>query len=130
MKRSYFFFSPSFQKVLLWCKQPFILMLIFILILIFIIYYFYSFPNYPIFSLAKIVWESAGDAGVVTKCPLKSKKVLKGHFGKIYAMHWSTDNKHLVSASQDGKLIIWNAHTTNKVQVRPFLFSYPAFFVR
>ena len=29
-----------------------------------------------------------------------------GHFGKIYAMHWSSDSRHLVSASQDGKLIV------------------------
>lgn len=26
--------------------------------------------------------------------------------GKIYAMHWANDSKHLVSASQDGKLIV------------------------
>lgn len=31
-------------------------------------------------------------------------------------MHWSTDRRHLVSASQDGKLIIWDAYTTNKVR--------------
>lgn len=30
-------------------------------------------------------------------------------------MHWSQDSRHLVSASQDGKLIIWDAYTTNKV---------------
>lgn len=29
-------------------------------------------------------------------------------------MHWGHDNTHLVSASQDGRLIVWNAHTTNK----------------
>lgn len=43
------------------------------------------------------------------------RRTLKGHFGKIYAMHWSKDSRHLVSASQDGKLIIWNAFSTNKV---------------
>ena len=32
-----------------------------------------------------------------------------------HAMHWSTNRRHLVSASQDGKLIIWDAYTTNKV---------------
>ena len=39
---------------------------------------------------------------------IRQRRVLKGHFGKIYAMHWAQDSKHLVSASQDGKLIIWN----------------------
>lgn len=31
---------------------------------------------------------------------LKARRVLKGHFGKVYAMHWSGDNNNLVSASQ------------------------------
>lgn len=55
---------------------------------------------------------------------MKQRRVLKGHFGKIYAMHWATDSKHLVSASQDGKLIIWNAFTTNKVHAIPLRSSW------
>ena len=31
---------------------------------------------------------------------LKQRRVLKGHFGKVYAMHWAGDNVNLVSASQ------------------------------
>lgn len=31
---------------------------------------------------------------------LKARRVLKGHFGKVYAMHWAGDNQNLVSASQ------------------------------
>ncbi|KAJ9618908.1 G protein subunit beta [Taxawa tesnikishii (nom. ined.)] len=50
---------------------------------------------------------------------MKTKRTLKGHLAKIYAMHWSTDRRHLVSASQDGKLIIWDAYTTNKVHAIP-----------
>jgi len=49
---------------------------------------------------------------------IKVKKQLKGHFGKVYAMHWSEAQQrqyHLVSASQDGKLIIWNAFTNHKI---------------
>jgi guanine nucleotide-binding protein G(I)/G(S)/G(T) subunit beta-1 len=42
------------------------------------------------------------------------RRHLKGHFGKIYAMHWAPDSKRIVSASQDGKLIIWNAQSTIK----------------
>jgi guanine nucleotide-binding protein G(I)/G(S)/G(T) subunit beta-1 len=49
---------------------------------------------------------------------------LKGHLAKIYAMHWSTDRRHLVSASQDGKLIIWDAYTTNKVHAIPLRSSW------
>ena len=54
----------------------------------------------------------------------KVRKNLKGHLAKIYAMHWSTDRRHLVSASQDGKLIIWDAYTTNKVHAIPLRSSW------
>lgn len=38
-----------------------------------------------------------------------------GHLAKIYATAWAQqDNVHLVSASQDGKLLVWDALTTNK----------------
>eukprot|EP00039_Didymoeca_costata_P028952 m.22691 g.22691 ORF g.22691 m.22691 type:complete len:345 (+) comp7427_c0_seq1:250-1284(+) len=40
---------------------------------------------------------------------LKVRKTLKGHNGKVYAMHWSQDNRNLVSTAQDGRLIVWNA---------------------
>ncbi len=56
--------------------------------------------------------------------PLKLRRVLKGHFGKIYAMDWSGDSINLVSASQDGKLIVWNGLTTNKVQAIPLRSSW------
>jgi len=55
---------------------------------------------------------------------LKQRRILKGHFGKIYALHWATDSRHLVSASQDGKLITWNAITTNKVHAIPLRSSW------
>lgn len=45
----------------------------------------------------------------------KMKRTLKGHLAKIYACAWAQqDNVHLVSASQDGKLLVWDALTTNK----------------
>jgi len=59
-----------------------------------------------------------------TAVSLKQRRILKGHFGKIYALHWSQDSKHLVSASQDGKLIIWNGQTTNKVHAIPLRSSW------
>lgn len=40
-------------------------------------------------------------------------------------MHWGGGGSdHLVSASQDGKLIIWNGKTTNKVQAIPLRSSW------
>ncbi len=40
-------------------------------------------------------------------------------------MHWAAaKNNNLVSASQDGKLIIWNAYTTNKMHAIPLRSSW------
>jgi len=39
-------------------------------------------------------------------------------------MHWAGDSQQLVSASQDGKLIIWNAFTTFKCQAIPLRSSW------
>ncbi|KAL1920384.1 uncharacterized protein VTP21DRAFT_761 [Calcarisporiella thermophila] len=55
---------------------------------------------------------------------MKTRRILKGHLAKIYAMHWGTDRRHLVSASQDGKLIIWDAYTTNKIHAIPLRSSW------
>jgi guanine nucleotide-binding protein G(I)/G(S)/G(T) subunit beta-1 len=50
---------------------------------------------------------------------LTLRRKLTGHYGKVYAMHWSGDSERLVSASQDGKLIVWNGITTNKLFAIP-----------
>jgi len=39
-------------------------------------------------------------------------------------LHWAMDSQHLVSASQDGKLIVWNGYTTNKVHAIPLRSSW------
>mmetsp|Transcript_57270 Transcript_57270/g.125356 ORF Transcript_57270/g.125356 Transcript_57270/m.125356 type:complete len:349 (+) Transcript_57270:199-1245(+) len=57
---------------------------------------------------------------------MKARRQLKGHFGKVYAMHWAGKNacEELVSASQDGKLIVWNANSTLKKQAIPLRSSW------
>ncbi|QSL64875.1 hypothetical protein MERGE_002179 [Pneumocystis wakefieldiae] len=60
----------------------------------------------------------------ITRIPIRVRHTLKGHLAKIYAMHWSNDLKHLVSASQDGKLIIWDAYTTRKTYAIPLRSSW------
>lgn len=53
---------------------------------------------------------------------LKPRRTLKGHLAKVYSMHWAPSKEYanlLVSASQDGKLLVWDALTTNKKHVIP-----------
>jgi guanine nucleotide-binding protein G(I)/G(S)/G(T) subunit beta-1 len=87
------------------------------------------------------IWEDANDeeksqplkeaAGQLKSSPnqslktqIRMRRILKGHFGKIYAMHWSKDKRHLVSASQDATLLIWNAFSTKKVHAIPLRSSW------
>lgn len=63
-------------------------------------------------------------ASLRTPPSIKCRRSLKGHFGKVTAMHWSGDSCRLVSASQDGNLLIWNAITSNKVQSIALKSSY------
>lgn len=37
--------------------------------------------------------EAAGGISVVGRVQMKTRKTLRGHLAKIYAMHWSTDAK-------------------------------------
>lgn len=46
----------------------------------------------------------------------KRRAVLKCPNAKVYAVDWAPDSQHVLSASQDGHLIVWNAHTGHKVQ--------------
>jgi len=57
--------------------------------------------------------ETAGNPEVKSYEP-KQRKLCTGHFGKIYALQWGPDSRHIVTASQDGKLIIWNGLSGNK----------------
>ena len=66
------------------------------------------------------VEEYAHDIPPITKNDkLKIRRTLKGHLSKIYAMQWAADAHHLVSASQDGKLLVWDGLTTNKLHAIP-----------
>lgn len=58
------------------------------------------------------------------KCTLKCRRTLRGHLSKIYALDWSEEKSHLVSASQDGKLLVWDALTTNKTNAIPLRCSW------
>ncbi|ETO16026.1 guanine nucleotide-binding protein beta subunit [Reticulomyxa filosa] len=56
-------------------------------------------------TLPKIFDEKTPDK-IPLAPPLRERRTLKGHFGKIYGLAWSGDGAHIVSASQDGKIIV------------------------
>nr|XP_023699881.1 guanine nucleotide-binding protein subunit beta-4-like [Paramormyrops kingsleyae] len=60
----------------------------------------------------------------VGRIQMRTRRTLRGHLAKIYAMHWGADSRLLVSASQDGKLIIWDSYTTNKTHAIPLRSSW------
>uniref|UniRef100_A0A673GI00 Guanine nucleotide-binding protein subunit beta-1-like n=1 Tax=Sinocyclocheilus rhinocerous TaxID=307959 RepID=A0A673GI00_9TELE len=60
----------------------------------------------------------------VGRIQMRTRRTLRGHLAKIYAMHWGSDSRLLVSASQDGKLIIWDGYTTNKMHAIPLRSSW------
>ncbi|KNC84040.1 guanine nucleotide-binding protein subunit beta-1 [Sphaeroforma arctica JP610] len=64
------------------------------------------------------------DVAVLQKFNMRQRRMLRGHLAKIYAIHWSEDSRHLVSASQDGKLIVWDAYSENKVHAIPLRSSW------
>lgn len=66
---------------------------------------------------------AGGKASPLIQAP-KTRRVLKGHFGKVYSCHWAGDSKNLVSASQDGKLIVWDAMANVKVDAIPLRSSW------
>ena len=39
---------------------------------------------------------------------MKKRRLLKGHFGKVVSLSWLPDSTFLVTAGQDGNVIIWN----------------------
>ena len=55
---------------------------------------------------------------------IKMRRELNGHFGKVFAVDWSGDGKEVLSASQDGKLILWDAQTVNKIMSVPLRSSW------
>ena len=66
----------------------------------------------------------AAEVDSLPRIVMRQRRILRGHLAKIYAMHWAGDRRHLVSASQDGKLIVWDAYTTHQVHAIPLRSSW------
>jgi len=64
------------------------------------------------------------EALVPIRSNVKCRRTLKGHFGKITALDWSGDGNTVVSASQDGNLLLWDAVSTSKKQTVRLKSSY------
>lgn len=49
----------------------------------------------------------------------RCRRTLRGHLAKINSFAWGSDSRHILSASHDGKLIVWNAYSQLKVHAIP-----------
>ena len=67
-----------------------------------------------VFLLVKKITEKHD---IISYVNIKPRRVLKGHHAKVLCASWSLDKRHLVSSSQDGKVIVWDAFTNTKVNV-------------
>uniref|UniRef100_A0AA85KMP2 WD_REPEATS_REGION domain-containing protein n=1 Tax=Trichobilharzia regenti TaxID=157069 RepID=A0AA85KMP2_TRIRE len=47
----------------------------------------------------------------------KVRKHLRGHLAKVTSLQWGSDNQLLLSASQDGKLIVWDTFSGKKIHM-------------
>ncbi|EPY49226.1 heterotrimeric G protein beta subunit Git5 [Schizosaccharomyces cryophilus OY26] len=56
---------------------------------------------------------------------LQHPRVLKTQLGKIPKVDWSSDGKYILSASEDDALLVWDAHTYNKLA----LFQVPSLWI-
>jgi len=72
----------------------------------------------------KGIQSTAGSRAVPLGPTPKVRRDLKGHFGKVYALHWGGNSKSIVSASQDGKLIVWDAMAKTKLHTIPLRSSW------
>lgn len=70
--------------------------------------------------------EAVGTVEPIGRIQMRTRRTLRGHLSKIYAMHWGAESssRNLVSASQDGKLIVWDSYSTNKVHAIPLRSSW------
>ncbi|KAA3682451.1 guanine nucleotide-binding protein G(I)/G(S)/G(T) subunit beta-1 [Paragonimus westermani] len=56
---------------------------------------------------------------VLGRIKFKVRKHLRGHLAKVTCIQWGSDNQLLLSASQDGKLIVWDTFTSKKIHMIP-----------
>ena len=69
-------------------------------------------------KILKEMYLSNQNTEIKEKIPqLRLTNQLKGHYGKIYTIAWANDSKHIVSGSKDGKLLLWNVVSGNKIHV-------------
>ncbi|KAH8041672.1 hypothetical protein HPB51_017474 [Rhipicephalus microplus] len=72
----------------------------------------------------KTFQEALKDIEKEAKFRVKQRRVLKGHISKVTSAHFCGDSKKAVSGSLDGKLIIWDVFSGNKMRVIPLRSSW------
>ncbi|PJF18610.1 Guanine nucleotide-binding protein subunit beta-1 [Paramicrosporidium saccamoebae] len=58
--------------------------------------------------------EFSRDIAPLPRNQMRVRRVLKGHSNKVYSVNWAQDSSSLVTASQDGKMIVWDPMSADK----------------
>eukprot|EP01104_Vermistella_antarctica_P021025 TRINITY_DN926_c4_g1_i1.p1 TRINITY_DN926_c4_g1~~TRINITY_DN926_c4_g1_i1.p1 ORF type:complete len:332 (+),score=81.08 TRINITY_DN926_c4_g1_i1:356-1351(+) len=67
----------------------------------------------------KTLKDTASDVPAMDKLRVKKRFDLKGHQAKISAIEWAREGDYVLSASQDGNLVIWDSKTSCRIQAIP-----------
>ena len=54
---------------------------------------------------------------VLSSRPMDCRKILRGHFAKVHDLSWGKDSRTLLTVSQDGKILMWDAYTGQKEHI-------------
>lgn len=57
------------------------------------------------------------DVPELGRVKFKVRKHLRGHLAKVTSLQWGSDSQLLLSASQDGKLIVWDTFSGKKIHM-------------
>jgi len=53
-------------------------------------------------------------AASISVAQIRCRRVLKGHSSKVLDLDWCSDRRRLVSSSQNGKILVWDAYAAVK----------------
>lgn len=61
------------------------------------------------------LFQQTANVKQINHLAIRNRRTLRGHQAKIYSLCWGMNSRNLLSASQDGRLILWDVYTGFKI---------------